>query len=266
MKTLRALLCGRWQAPMPETQETLLVSELDDFGRLQITEALPYRFLYFGEQTEQSCCYLPDPAWLEYDYTRAMLLGLFWVGPDSKTALLGLGGGSLANCLLQHFTPRQLTAVELRPAVTALAHAWLGLRHDPALQVVHSCAETWLKESPGGYDLLMVDLYMEGGLSRLQLQGDFFRACRAALQPTGVLVINQWQQRDSGDPYGAAMLREVLGPGTLRTEVEEGNILLFVPAGARLGFSLPAMQRWADDLESRLGYSLRPYLSRLRPL
>ena len=100
----------------------------------------------------------------------------------------------------------------------------------------------------------------------LQLQGDFFQACRAALQPGGVLVINQWQQRDSGDPYGAAMLREVLGPGTLRTEVEEGNILLFVPAGARLGFSLPAMQRWADDLESRLGYSLRPYLSRLRPL
>lgn len=265
--TLWSRLTSRWQAPMPDThEETIVESVIDDFGRLRVTEAYPYRFLYFGENTEQSCCYLPDPAWLEYDYTRAMLLGLFWARAQPSVTLLGLGGGSMANCLLAHFAPQQVTAVELRPAVVDLAVQWLGLSADPRLQVVRSCADDYVQAQPASCDLLLVDLYMEGGLSRLQLEGDFFRACLRALRPQGVLVINQWQQRDNGEPFAINMLREVLGPAVLRTEVEEGNVLLFVPASGELELDQPAMQQWADDLEARLGYSLRPFISLLRPL
>ncbi|SDU09863.1 spermidine synthase [Halopseudomonas salegens] len=251
---------------MPDTDEIIVESVLDDFGRLRVTEAYPYRFLIFGENTEQSCCYLPDPTWLEYDYTRAMLLGFFWAREKPTVSVLGLGGGSLANCALAHFAPEQVTAVELRPAVVELAVQWLRLADDSRLQVVRGCADTYLQAQPGSCDLMLVDLYMEGGLSRLQLEGDFFRACRRALHPQGVLVINQWQQRDNGEPFALQMLRDVLGPGALRSEVKEGNVLLFVPANGTLSLDQVAMQQWADDLEPRLGYSLRPFISQLRPL
>lgn len=252
---------------MPDNpEETVVETVLDDFGRLRVTEAFPYRFLYFGESTEQSCCYLPDPAWLEYDYTRAMLLGLFWAKAQPEMTLLGLGGGSLANCLLQHFAPRQVTAVELRPAVVELAVQWLGLSADPRLQLVRGCADDYVHRQAASCDLLFVDLYMEGGLSRLQLEADFFRACLGALRPHGVLIINQWQQRDNNEPFAVDMLRDVLGPAVLRTEVEEGNILLFVPASGELELDPLAMQQWADDLEAQLGYSLRPFIRTLRPL
>jgi spermidine synthase len=251
------------QSPMID-EEKLLEHRLDDYGQLRVTEANGYRFLYFGEQTEQSCSFIGDPAWLEYDYTRAMLLACFWQASPARTVTLGLGGGSLANALLAHFTPHQLTAVELRPAVVEMASRWMGLSTDPRLEVAIGCAEKYVLDNPASCDLLFADLYMEGGISRLQLQRAFFGQCRRALRPGGVMVVNQWQMGASGQPYAASMLEELFGKGYLQVPVEEGNILLFIPAEGTLPLDRAAMLAWADDLESRLGYSLRPYVQGLR--
>ena len=253
-----------WKRLFMNDQETVLEKRRDDFGPLKVTEAEGYRFLYFGEQTEQSCSFIADPAWLEYDYTRSMLLGLFWRSRPRDVLLLGLGGGALANCLLKHFEPQKLTAVELRPAVVELASRWLGLSQDERFYIGIGCAEAHVHGAPGSCDLLFMDLYMEGGISKLQLQSDFFRACHQALRPGGVMVINQWQMGDTGQPYASRMLEELFGSEYLQLPVEEGNILLFVPASGSLHLSKPEMLSWADDLESRLGYSLRPYIEALR--
>lgn len=247
-------------------REMLVDKRRDDYGTLRITEnGEGYRFLYFGEQTEQSCVFMADPAWLEYDYTRAMLLGTFWVGRDADMTLAGLGGGALANCLVKHFAPRKVTAVELRGEVLAMAKDWLGLSTDPRFQVNVGCAEKHIAAAPASCDLLFVDLYMEGGLSRLQLQAEFFRQCQRALRPGGVLVINQWQMGDTGLPYGAALLRDLFGGDYLQVQVEEGNILLFIPAigDPPLTLDQPAMTAWAAALEPALGYPLKPYINEL---
>lgn len=247
-------------------RETLLERRRDDYGTLRITENREgYRFLYFGEISEQSCVCTADPAWLEYDYTRAMLLGTYWVAAGSEMTLLGLGGGALANSLVKHCAPAQVTAVELRAEVLALARHWLGLSDDPRLQVRIGCAERYIGAAPASCDLLFVDLYMEGGLSRLQLQADFFQKCQQALRPGGVLVINQWQMGDTGLPYAAAMLTDLFGEQFLQVQVEEGNIILFIPAVGELPLLLdrPAMHAWAAAMQERLGYSLQPYINDL---
>ncbi|MFN3580177.1 MAG: spermidine synthase, partial [Pseudomonas sp.] len=211
-----------------------------------------------------SCCFTADPAWLEYDYTRAMLLALFWRPEPVQVTLLGLGGGSLANCLLRHFQPGQVTAVELRPAVVDAGRRWLGLSEDERLQIKLGCAERYISASPASCDLLFVDLYMEGGISRFQLQAEFFARCRRALRPGGVMVINQWQLGATGHPYAGRMLQQLFGDDYLQVPVEEGNILLFVPESGQLFLETLALRSWADDLEARLGYSLRPYIEALR--
>tara|TARA_R110001592_G_scaffold18703_12_gene77381 strand:- start:5800 stop:6597 length:798 start_codon:yes stop_codon:yes gene_type:complete len=244
--------------------EKLLEEIRDDFGTLRVTEADAYRFLYFGEQTEQSCTFTVDPAWLEYDYTRAMLLALFWLPQPQRVTLLGLGGGSLANCVLAHFEPGQVTAVELRPAVVDAGRRWLGLSEDPRLAIKIGCAEQYISQAPASCDLLFVDLYMEGGISRLQLQAEFFLRCHKALRPGGLLVINQWQLGASGQPYAGRMLQQLFGDDYLQVPVEEGNILLLVPESGQLFLEKLALRQWADDIESRLGYSLRPYIEALR--
>ena len=247
-------------------RETLLERRRDDYGALRITEnGEGYRFLYFGELTEQSCVHVADPAWLEYDYTRAMLLGTWWARPHPDMTLLGLGGGALANALVRHFEPSRVQVVELREEVLALAREWLGLSDDPRLQVHIGCAEKYIGNAPASCDLLLVDLYLEGGLSRLQLQAEFFRKCQQALRPGGVLVINQWQMGETGLPYAAAMLADLFGDQFLQVQVEEGNILLFVPAVGEppLPLDKPAMQAWSAGLQQQLGYSLEPYIANL---
>jgi spermidine synthase len=250
---------------LDDTQPEQLLAEIrDDFGSLRLTEEGAYRFLYFGEQTEQSCTFTADPAWLEYDYTRAMLLALCWKTRPPQVTLLGLGGGSLTNCVLTHFEPGQVTAVELRPAVVDAGYRWLGLSQDSRLSIKIGCAEQYISESPASCDLLFVDLYMEGGISRLQLQADFFSRCHKALKPGGVLVINQWQLGNSGQPYAGRMLQQLFGDRFLQVPVEEGNILLLVPESGELSLEKTLMCDWADDLEPQLGYSLRPYIKDLR--
>ena len=58
-----------------EKEERLLAEVRDAFGLIRVLEVGDYRFLEFGAAVEQSCVFIADPAWLEYDYTRAMLLG-----------------------------------------------------------------------------------------------------------------------------------------------------------------------------------------------
>ena len=247
-------------------EETLLERRRDDYGTLRITQNREgHRFLYFGTLTEQSCVDPTDSAWLHYEYTRAMLLGCYWARPHPDMTLLGLGGGALANALVKHLDPVRVRVVELRAEVVALAREWLGLSEDPRLQIQVECAERHIATAQGSCDLLFVDLYMEGGLSRLQLQAEFFLKCQQALRPGGVLVINQWQMGNTGLPYAAAMLADTFGDQFLQVSVSEGNIILFIPAAGEPSLALDrlGLREWAAAVEKRLGYSLQPYIDNL---
>ncbi|RMT37928.1 HflK/HflC-associated protein [Pseudomonas syringae pv. solidagae] len=81
-----------------ERVERILAEVHDDFGMIRVLEVEDYRFLEFGDAIEQSCTFTADPSWLEYDYTRAMLIGalcLFFssaerVWPARLAVLIGL--------------------------------------------------------------------------------------------------------------------------------------------------------------------------------
>lgn len=77
------------------SEERLLVEERDEYGVIRVIESGDYRFLEFGDGVEQSCVFMPDPAWLEYDYTRAMLLGGLCHSQPRRALFLGFGAGSL---------------------------------------------------------------------------------------------------------------------------------------------------------------------------
>ncbi len=244
--------------------EQELERQHDVLGELRVTQVGDLRYLYFGEETEQSCGLIGDPGWLGYDYTRAMLLAGFWQPQLERALALGLGGGSLVCAVLQHLQPAQMRAVELRPAVVALARRWFALPEVPELQVVVASAEQYMASLTEPVDLLMLDLYLEDGIAGAQLHMDFLQQCHAALRPGGLMVVNQWQQGSSGKPYAVHRLRELFGERYLQVEVVEGNIILFIPQSGELTLDRQAMNVWADGLELQLGYSLRPYIEGLR--
>ncbi|MEL0167955.1 MAG: methyltransferase domain-containing protein [Pseudomonadaceae bacterium] len=254
---------GEWLGLRPRGEREIARLR-DDFGLIRVTQLSELRYLFFGEATEQSCGLIDDPAWLEYDYTRAMLLAGFWLEDINRVLALGLGGGSLVSAVLTHLQPRQVTAVELRPGVVEVARCWFGLPDDPRLEVLIASAEKVIEHEQASADLVLLDLYMEGGITALQLRMDFLEQCHRALRPGGLMVVNQWQLGHTGQPYAAERLQKLFGERYLQVEVEEGNIILFIPAADELPLDQVAMRQWADGLEPRLGYSLRPYVEGLR--
>ena len=84
-----------------ERVEHLLAEVHDEFGMIRVLEVADYRFLEFGDAIEQSCVFTADPSWLEYDYTRAMLIGALCHEHPESALFLGLGAGTLTQACLK---------------------------------------------------------------------------------------------------------------------------------------------------------------------
>ena len=246
-----------------EKEERLLAEVRDAFGLIRVLEVGDYRFLEFGAAVEQSCVFIADPAWLEYDYTRAMLLGGL-CHPQPETALfLGLGAGNLTQACLKFLPLEDVEVIELRPDVPRLAMEFLGLTDDPRLTIRIGDALDLL-DSAETADLIFVDLYTDQGPGVGHLAWKFLEACQLKLNPGGWLVINQWATTD-GKPLGAALLRGLFHRHYWECPVKEGNVILLVPADLEQSLDMDPLRARCKALEGRLGYSLDSLLAALRP-
>jgi len=246
-----------------QDEERLLAEVQDEFGLIRVYEVGDYRFLEFGAAVEQSCVFTPAPSWLEYDYTRAMLIGAL-CHPAPETALfLGLGAGTLTQACLEFLPLEDVEAIELRPAVPELAMRYLGLQNDVRLYIrIGDAVE--LLESAESADLLFVDLYTDVGPAAAHLAWNFLKRCQEKLNPGGWLVINQWGT-DEGKPLGAALLRGLFHRHYWECSVKEGNVVLLVPADLDQELDFDGLRQRAETLAPRLGYSLDYLIATLRP-
>ncbi len=250
--------------PSDELQDERLLAEVEDaFGVIRVVEIGAYRFLEFGEAIEQSCVFSADPSWLEYDYTRAMLLGALCHAAPESALFLGLGAGNLTQACLQFLALEDVEVIELRPEVPRLAMEYLGLADDPRLTIrIGDALE--LVGSAETCDLLFLDLYTDSGPSAAHLAWRFLESCQQRLNPGGWLVINQWGC-DDGKPLGAALLRGLFHRHYWECPVKEGNVILLVPADLEQPLDLAGLRLRAQALAPRLGYSLEPLIEALRP-
>lgn len=244
-------------------EERLLAEVHDEFGVIRVLEVGEYRFLEFGEAVEQSCVFTADPCWLEYDYTRAMLLGALCHEYPESALFLGLGAGTLTQACMKFLPLDDVEVVELRPEVPRLVMQYLGLDDDPRLTVRIGDALDLL-DSAETADLIFVDLYTDTGPGVGHLAWRFLENCQKRLNPGGWLVINQWAGND-GRPLGAALLRGLYHRHYWECPVKEGNVILIVPADLEQQLDVEALAARCEALAPRLGYSLQPLLDVLRP-
>jgi spermidine synthase len=245
-----------------ERVEHVLAEVHDAWGMIRVLEVEDYRFLEFGDAIEQSCTFTADPSWLEYDYTRAMLIGAL-CHPEPESALfLGLGAGTLTQACLKFLALDDVECIELRPDVPRLAIEYLGLHDDPRLYIrVGDALE--LLPSAESADLIFVDLYTDHGPAPAHLAWRFLEQCQQRLNPGGWLIINQWAS-DDGKPLGAALLRGLYHRHYWELPVKEGNVILMVPADLEQNLDVPGLRERAEALAPQLGYSLQPLIDVVR--
>ncbi|GIZ11831.1 spermidine synthase [Pseudomonas sp. NCCP-436] len=248
---------------MQKLDEVLLAEVHDAYGVIRVVQIGAYRFLEFGQGIEQSCVYPPDPSWLEYDYTRAMLMGALCHEAPESALFLGLGAGNLTQACLKFLPLEDVEVIELRPDVPRLAMQLLGLDDDPRLTIRIGDAVELLASAETA-DLIFVDLYTDQGPGAGHLAWHFLESCREKLNPGGWLIINQWAGND-GKPLGAALLRGLYHRHYWECPVKEGNVVLLIPESLGQSLDLACLSERADALAPRLGYSLQPLIAALRP-
>ena len=236
----------------------------DPFGPVSVFDDGNKRYLALGGDDQQSCQLKHQPAQLQYDYTRAMLLALLFKPQAKRTLLLGLGGGSLATCLHHHFADLSITAVELRPAVIDVAYQYFQLPRGPRLQVIEADANDYLQNNPpADFDIVFSDIYGSDGVNDLQLQERYLDQCGDCLSNDGWLVLNCWQQHRSE----AAMMRYLKTRfADLRVcSTQSGNWVIL--AGRKKATTNDKQLRQkAKVLSAQLGFSLSAVLAKQQTL
>ncbi|POP67785.1 spermidine synthase [Pseudomonas syringae] len=245
-----------------ERVERILAEVHDDFGMIRVLEVEDYRFLEFGDAIEQSCTFTADPSWLEYDYTRAMLIGALCHDAPESALFLGLGAGTLTQACIKFLPLEDVEVIELRPDVPRLAMEFMGLDDDPRLYIRIGDALDLL-DSAEPADLIFVDLYTDVGPGVGHLAWNFLQSCQQRLNPGGWLIINQWAT-DDGKPLGAALLRGLYHRHYWELPVKEGNVILLVPADLDQTLDIDALSGRAEALAPHLGYSLASLIKAIR--
>jgi predicted membrane-bound spermidine synthase len=109
-----------------------------------------------------------------------------------RVVLLGMGGGEMLRAARRTLPRAQLIGVELNPLVAAAAIKDFGMRR-LGVRVVVADAASYVKDIPVvSTDALLVDVYDDYKLPEYFRSVAFFRDCRHALVPRGLLLMNVW--------------------------------------------------------------------------
>lgn len=205
---------------------TRISTSHDEYGPIYVYQNRSCRVLSFDGHVEQSRMNLNDPTQLMHKYTQAMMSGLLFLPSVSSATIMGLGAGSLAKSLLQHFDNLSVYAVEYRQEVINTAKKFFHLPDDQRLQL-HVCdAVKYMKKTEDKSDIIFSDLYNSHGMEPRQVQLGYLKNCKKALKKDGVLVLNLWHQDFESAHAIEDLLSLEFGEEILSFPVEGGNTIV----------------------------------------
>jgi spermidine synthase len=178
----------------------------------------------------------------------------------SRVAILGNAAGTVARAYGHYFPAAGIDAVEIDPELTKIGRRYFDMRA-PHLSVHNEDARPWLRDSEGGYDVIILDAYRQPYIPFYLATREFFELAADRLAPGGLVIVNV------GHPEGSDELEQVIGrtmaeafPVVIRDSIEDENTLLIGAeraSGDRLRESAaglaPELQTIARVEAARLG-------------
>ena len=191
---------------------------------------------------------------LELAYTRAMMAYLLFHQTPEAALMIGLGGGSLAKFIRKHRPQTRITAVEIDDRVIAAARAHFEVPpDDDTLQVIEADGAIYMRQHPASADVILLDGFDGGNQVEALAAETFYAACRRALQPGGILVVNLWGRDPQFTEYFARLLRAFDGEVGWLSIMGKTNVVVFAFAESGARKALEAMRPHLAKLTQRYG-------------
>ena len=227
---------------------------------LEVTEERGMRVLHLGSRAIQSAMRISRPWDLELAYTRAMMGFLMFNSTPQEVLMIGLGGGSLAKFLRKQRPQTRITAVEIDPRVIAAARVHFELPpDDDTLSVIEADGALYVRQHPGSADIILLDGFDAGNQVEALATQTFYAACRRALRPGGVLVVNLWGRDSEFAEYFARLARAFDGEVGWISVQYKTNIIVFAFDEPGAVARLDAAQPQLANLSTRYGLDLRGF-------
>jgi len=228
------------------------------------------RYLHLGSIWVQGAMRIKKPQRVELDYVQRMLASLLWIASDElgqgHAVQLGLGAGAITRFMSQQLGMTN-TVVEINPQVIAANAGWFHL--PPQTEVVRGDAADWLAQAePASVCLMHVDLYDHEAAAPVLDSQAFYAACRATLQPGGLMSVNLFG-RAASFAVSIARIAAAFGADQVWSlrPTREGNTVVIAGRGVVVPGREELSAR-AAAIESRflsLGLPARKWLPMVRP-
>jgi spermidine synthase len=201
---------------------------------VEVTESRGIRQLHLGTGAIQSAMCVKRPWDLELAYTRAMMAFLLFKPAPQEVLMIGLGGGSLAKFIRKHRPAATTTAVEISPQVVAAARSHFELpADDDRLQVRIEDGAVYVPAHPDSADVILLDGFDAGNQVETLATLEFYLACKRALRPGGVLVVNLWGRDSSFVTYFSRLVSAFEGRLAWLPVMNKTNVVVFGMQGER---------------------------------
>lgn len=199
---------------------------------VEVTEHRGIRQLHLGTGAIQSAMRVSRPWDLELAYTRAMMGGLLFVPEPQDVLMVGLGGGSLAKFIRKQRPATRITAVEISPQVVAAARNHFEVPDDDGtFEVIVGDGVEYVFNHPGVANLILLDGFDAGNQVESLATLAFYKACKRALKPGGVLVVNLWGRDPQFVTWFSRLVAGFDGQVAWLSVMGKTNVIAFALAG-----------------------------------
>lgn len=228
--------------------------ETSDDDQIEITEERGIRSLHLGNCAIQSAMRIARPWDLELAYTRAMMTFLLFVPCPQDVLMIGLGGGSLAKFIRKQRPETRITAVEIDARVIAAARAHFDVPPDDAtFQVIEADGALYMRQHAAAADVILLDGFDAGNQVEALATETFYAACRRALKPHGVLVVNLWGRDEHFGTYFSRLTQAFDGEVGWLSIMGKTNVIVFAFADPDARAMLQALRPHLAQLSTRYG-------------
>lgn len=157
-------------------------------------------------QRNQSCMDTRQPSKMLFAYTRMSMASLLFVPAPDRILVVGLGGGTLPTAFAELFPDAQVDAIEIDPAVVAVAERFFGFKASDRLRVHTRDARVWGKRAlqrSERFDIIILDAFNGEYIPEHLLTREFLHEMQSLLAEQGVLVANTFAISDLYDHESA---------------------------------------------------------------
>lgn len=216
MKRLLITLCLAWLT-LPATADLVIHKEKSLYRNIIVNQTAGKRCLVFSVKRElrnQTCIDTRDPDRIIFPYVKMTFAGLLANATPKRALMIGLGGGTISNVLIDVFPELEIDLVEVDRAVVKVAREYFDFVENERTQVHVVDGRVFTRRAVANgekYDLIILDAFTGEYIPEHLMTLEFMEEVASLLTDEGVVVSNTFEGSALYD-YESATYEAAFGP------------------------------------------------------